>query len=114
MRRQARCDSQSLVIQVRVTSKQRQVGYDDGLVYRAVFPFEFVLMMGDNMYGGESRDFKEKFEDPYKELLDAKVKFYASLGNHDQGLQVNYVNFNMDGKEYYRFKKGCGFLRAEQ
>jgi predicted MPP superfamily phosphohydrolase len=88
------------------TSKQREVGTMMAQ-YWAVFPFEFVLMMGDNMYGGESaRDFKEKFEDPYKELLDAKVKFYASLGNHDQGLQVNYVNFNMDGKEYYRFKKG--------
>ena len=87
------------------SAKQRDVGMVMAQ-YRAVFPFDFVLMMGDNMYGGESaRDFKEKFEDPYKELLDAKVKFYASLGNHDQGLQVNYVNFNMNGKEYYRFTK---------
>ncbi|HEU4509369.1 MAG TPA: metallophosphoesterase [Pyrinomonadaceae bacterium] len=85
--------------------KQRDVGAMMA-EYRAVFPFEFVLMMGDNMYGGESADdFKKKFEEPYKELLDAKVKFYASLGNHDQGLQVNYVNFNMNGKEYYRFTK---------
>ena len=88
------------------TKTQRQVGVMMA-EYRTVFPFEFVLMMGDNMYGGESaRDFKVKFEEPYKELLAAEVKFYASLGNHDQGLQVNYVNFNMNGKEYYRFKKG--------
>ena len=87
------------------TAKQRDVGAMMAR-YRAVFPFDFVLLMGDNMYGGESaRDFKVKFEEPYKELLDAQVKFYASLGNHDQGLQVNYVNFNMNGKEYYRFKK---------
>ena len=88
------------------SEKQREVG-TMMIKYHALFPYEFVLMMGDNMYGGESaRDFKVKFEEPYKELLAAEVKFYASLGNHDQGLQVNYVNFNMNGKEYYRFKKG--------
>jgi len=88
------------------SSKQRDVGVMMAR-YREVFAFEFVLMMGDNMYGGESaRDFQEKFEEPYQELLNAKVKFYASLGNHDQGLQVNYGHFNMNGKEYYRFKKG--------
>ena len=88
------------------SSAQRQVG-DMMSQYRAAFPFEFVLMMGDNMYGGEApADFAKKFAEPYKALLDNKVKFYASLGNHDQSLQVNYTNFNMNGKEYYRFKKG--------
>jgi len=39
-------------------------------------------MDGDNIYGGHSpRDFKVKFELPYKQLLDENVKFYASLGN---------------------------------
>lgn len=88
------------------TDKQRDVGTMMAQ-YRAVFPFEFVLMMGDNLYGGEApKDFEKKFSEPYKALLDNKVKFYASLGNHDQSLQVNYENFNMNGKEYYRFKKG--------
>jgi predicted MPP superfamily phosphohydrolase len=88
------------------TPQQRDVG-DMMAVYRAAFPFEFVLMMGDNLYGGESaHDFEKKFAEPYKKLLDAKVKFYATLGNHDLPLQVNYENFNMNGKEYYRFKKG--------
>ena len=74
---------------------------------RAQFPFEFVLMLGDNMYGGEApEDFDKKFADVYKPLLDAKVKFYAALGNHDLAVQTNYVNFNMNGKEYYRFKRG--------
>lgn len=88
------------------TDKQREVG-DIMIKSHALFPFEFVLMMGDNMYGGEApQDFEKKFAEPYRALLDSKVKFYATLGNHDQALQVNYTNFNMDGKEYYRFKKG--------
>jgi predicted MPP superfamily phosphohydrolase len=88
------------------TEKQRDVG-NMMVKYRALFPFEFVLMMGDNLYGGEApQDFEKKFSEPYKALLDNKVKFYATLGNHDLPLQVNYENFNMNGKEYYRFKKG--------
>ena len=88
------------------SDKQREVG-EMMAQYRAVYPFEFVLMMGDNLYGGEApKDFEKKFSEPYKALLDNKVKFYATLGNHDQALQINYANFNMNGKEYYRFKKG--------
>ena len=88
------------------TEKQREVG-TMMIKYYALFPYEFVLMMGDNMYGGEApKDFEKKFAEPYRALLNSKVKFYATLGNHDQALQVNYTNFNMDGKEYYRFKKG--------
>ena len=75
--------------------------------YRQVFPFEFVLMMGDNMYGGEKTvDYKAKFEDVYRPLLDQKVKFYAALGNHDDSNQRFYEFFNMEGQEYYQFKKG--------
>jgi predicted MPP superfamily phosphohydrolase len=75
--------------------------------YRVMFPFEFVLMMGDNLYGSEkAEDFEKKFSDVYQALLTNKVKFYASLGNHDLPIQMNYENFNMNGKEYYRFKKG--------
>lgn len=75
--------------------------------YRAVFPFEFAIMMGDNIYGTENpEDFKKKFEDVYKPLTDQGVKFYATLGNHDEPKQRLYEPFNMDGKEYYRFKKG--------
>jgi hypothetical protein len=88
------------------TSKQQDIA-DIMVRYRAAFPYEFALLLGDNMYGGETAvDFEKKFSDPYKQLLAQNVKFYAALGNHDQALQTNYVNFNMDGKEYYRFKKG--------
>ena len=77
------------------------------LRYWQSFPYEFVLMLGDNMYGSEkSRDFKKKFEDVYKPLLDQKVKFYAALGNHDESNQRFYEFFNMEGQEYYRFGKG--------
>ena len=77
------------------------------LRYRQVFPFEFVLMMGDNMYGSEKvGDYKQKFENIYKPLLDQKVKFYAALGNHDDSNQRFYEFFNMEGQEYYHFKKG--------
>lgn len=75
--------------------------------YRKVFPFDFVILTGDNMYGSEKpEDFKRKFEEPYRELLGAGVKFYASLGNHDDPDQRFYKLFNMNGEEYYRFVKG--------
>ena len=73
------------------------------------FPFEFVLMMGDNMYGAESaRDFQRKFEIPYKPLLDKNIKFYASLGNHDSTNQRMYKLFNMNGERFYTFRPKAG------
>ena len=75
--------------------------------YRQVFPFEFALMVGDNMYGSEkAADYKKKFEDVYRPLLDQEVKFYAALGNHDESNQRFYDHFNMNGEEYHRFEKG--------
>ena len=75
--------------------------------WRANYPFEFVLMLGDNIYGSEDpAGFKKKFEDPYKELLDGGVKFYASLGNHDNPNERLYKPFNMGGQRYYSFKNG--------
>lgn len=76
--------------------------------YREATKFEFVIMLGDNIYGGHSpRDFVRKFEQPYKPLLDAGVKFYASLGNHDDPNDERlYKPFNMGGERYYAFRKG--------
>ena len=71
------------------------------------FPFEFVIMLGDNIYGGSTpADFDKKFAVPYKPLLDAGVKFYASLGNHDNTNERFYQPFNMNGESYYTYKKG--------
>lgn len=73
---------------------------------RARFPFEFVIMLGDNIYGSEGPGaYVTKFERPYKPLLDAGVPFYAALGNHDEPSQRFYKPFNMDGKRYYTFRK---------
>ena len=89
------------------------------------FPYEFVLTVGDNIYGSERpQDFAQKFETPYKPLLDSGVKFYATLGNHDSREQAHYKLFNMEGKEYYSMKPArqsvkflalaTGYLTPEQ
>ena len=81
--------------------------------WRAVFPFDFVLMAGDNVYdGGTAEDYRLKFELPYKPFLDAKVKFYAALGNHDDPNQPRYELFNTGGERYYTFAKRIGLLGA--
>jgi predicted MPP superfamily phosphohydrolase len=75
--------------------------------YHEKFPFDFVIMLGDNIYGGHRpADFVRKFEDPYKPLLEDGVKFYASLGNHDKPAERFYKFFNMNGRNYYTFEKG--------
>ncbi len=72
----------------------------------AIFPYEFAIMLGDNMYGSERpQDYVAKFERPYKPMLDANIAFYASLGNHDDPNQRFYKNFGMGGKRYYTFQK---------
>jgi hypothetical protein len=74
--------------------------------YRRAFEFPFVIMVGDNIYGGDAaKDFEKKFEKPYKPLLDGGVKFYASLGNHDDPKQRFYKPFNMNGERFYSFKR---------
>jgi 3',5'-cyclic AMP phosphodiesterase CpdA len=73
---------------------------------RATFPFDLVIMLGDNMYGGQTpADFVKKFERPYAPLLDAGVKFQASLGNHDRSENVSYKHFNMNGERYYAYAR---------
>jgi 3',5'-cyclic AMP phosphodiesterase CpdA len=70
------------------------------------FPFDLVIMLGDNMYGGQQpADFVKKFEMPYAPLLSAGVKFQASLGNHDRAENVMYKPYNMNGQRYYSYTK---------
>ncbi|MGA2987421.1 MAG: metallophosphoesterase [Terriglobia bacterium] len=77
------------------------------VAYRGKFPFDFVLMLGDNLIGGKDpSDYQNKFELPYKPLLDAGVKFYAVFGNHDVSNERFYKLFNMNGQQYYAYKKG--------
>jgi predicted MPP superfamily phosphohydrolase len=73
---------------------------------RARFPFELVIMLGDNMYGRQQpQDFVDKFERPYAALLQAGVSFHAALGNHDDPGSVAYKGFNMGGQRYYSFAR---------
>ena len=62
-------------------------------------------MLGDNIYEGPATadDYRRKFEEPYRALLDSGVRFFASLGNHDDPRQVMYEPFNMHGERYYSF-----------
>ncbi len=73
----------------------------------ASFPFDFVIMLGDNLYGLERPgDYRRKFELPYAALLERGVQFYAALGNHDNLNQRFYAPFHMGGERYYSFEKG--------
>ena len=76
------------------------------IAYRAQVPFDFVLMLGDNLYGRPSaREFADAFERPYKPLLDAGVRFHAILGNHDAADNRLYPLFGMDGQRYYTWAR---------
>jgi DNA repair exonuclease SbcCD nuclease subunit len=91
--------------------EQRAVATRIAEIYK-IFPFEFAIMVGDNLYGSESaNDFRRKFEEPYKPLLDGGVKFYAALGNHDDPSQRLYKPFNMNGERFYTFKAPRGSVR---
>ena len=80
---------------------------------REQFRFDFVLMLGDNIYGRKRPDdYRRKFEEPYKALLNAGVKFYAVLGNHDDPNSRVYKPFSMEGKKYYSFRKGKALFLA--
>lgn len=83
-------------------------------------PFELVLMLGDNIYGGffgmgggDQDDFEEKFDRPYAGLLERGVIFRAALGNHDMKTRDGldeveaYDRFHIERPEgYYRFTAG--------
>jgi 3',5'-cyclic AMP phosphodiesterase CpdA len=74
----------------------------------ATFPFDLVIMLGDNMYGSQRRpaDFARKFELPYAPLLSAGVRFQAALGNHDRPENASYKLWNMNGERYYSYVRG--------
>ena len=82
---------------------------------RTSFPFDLVIMLGDNLYGRQDpQDFVTKFERPYALLLGAGVLFYASLGNHDRPTNRAYARFNMGGERYYTYvKKNVRFFALD-
>jgi hypothetical protein len=75
---------------------------------RATSPYDFVLMLGDNLYvRADARGYANAFERPYRPLLDAGVRFFAVLGNHDDSNELGYPGFNMQGRRYYTFTRGA-------
>ena len=85
-------------------------------------PFDLVLMLGDNIYGGSlnqgggnKKDFEAKFDRPYAELLRRGVVFRATLGNHDmqtrdgRDLVESYDRFHVERSrsEERRVGKEC-------
>jgi 3',5'-cyclic AMP phosphodiesterase CpdA len=73
---------------------------------RREFPYDLVLMLGDNFYGSQRpADLVKKFELPYKPLLDSGVRFQAAIGNHDEPASVDYPPLNMGGRRYYTFAR---------
>jgi len=83
--------------------------YDVGrqmATYHGRFPFEMVIMLGDNVYGShKSQDFVRKFEEPYRPLIDVGVRFYAAHGNHDDPNERLRPQFNKRADRYYTFVK---------
>jgi len=76
--------------------------------YRSGFPFDLVLMLGDNLYRRASPQvYDSAFERPYAALLTEHVKFVAVLGNHDSPESVNYPGWNMNGQRYFSFTRGA-------
>ena len=76
------------------------------IAVRKRFPFELVLMVGDNLLGRQAAaDFVTKFERPYAPLLSSDVQFFAALGNHDEPTTRYYPPFNMGGQRYYTYAR---------
>lgn len=92
------------------TGERRQYEVGSQLAsFHKVFSFDTVLMMGDNIYGSHKpKDYVKKFEYPYSTLLSGGVKFYATLGNHDDSAQVSYRHFNMNGHRYFSWQPRPG------
>jgi hypothetical protein len=86
---------------------QYDIGRQMASAYARV-PFDFVIMLGDNMYGRQRpADFVQKFERPYQPLLEAGVPFFATLGNHDDPENRHYPLFRMKGERYYTYERGA-------
>jgi predicted phosphodiesterase len=93
-------------------SRQQRELAEEMLRWREHFPFDFVVMLGDNIYEGPAspEDYRRKFEQPYAELLGAGVDFFAVLGNHDDVREINYAPFHMKGQRYYSFAPPADLL----
>ena len=73
--------------------------------FRERFPFEFVLMLGDNIYEGPAtrEDYRRKFEEPYRPAARRGRQVLRRAGQPRRPARGDYPLFNMDGERYYSF-----------
>lgn len=82
-------------------------------------PFDLVVTTGDNVYpSGEPALFGDVFFEPYDCLLDAGVRFRATLGNHDivtdNGRpELNEPAFGFRGRNYIVRRHGIRFVMVD-
>lgn len=78
-------------------------------------PFETAFLLGDNFYpdGDVKKYAHSRFEVPYKPLIEGGVKFYTSIGNHDDRkghIQDLMAYFDMPDKYYKVTLKDIDFF----
>ena len=80
---------------------------DQMVAWRARFPFTFVLMLGDNIYGSSTAPrLRAQVRAPLpRAARPGGVVFRAAIGNHDDPSQIHYQLFNMEGRRYYTFRE---------
>lgn len=100
------------------TSDQHAVA-DRMCAVRERRPFDLVVTTGDNIYDdGQPERFEPAFFDPYRCLLDAGVRFRATLGNHDIRTdggrpELNEPAFGFEGRNYAFSRGGVRFVMAD-
>ena len=108
---------------VRKTQTKVIEGLEAYKTQNKISDFDFILTLGDNAYhNGTDKEFQKGFFEPYSELL-ANTPLLTCFGNHDSGLDrqflsysarsylyprgVYYDIFSLPGKEaYYSFEHG--------
>lgn len=82
-------------------------------------PFDLVVTTGDNVYeSGDPARFDEVFFEPYACLLDAGVRFRATLGNHDIQTdngrpELREPAFGFKGRNYVVRRDGVRFVMVD-
>ena len=90
---------------------QRKVA-DRMLDWHKKHPYDFVLMLGDNVYdngdtkGGSRALYKTNFDKYYRALKDRGVEFHAVLGNHDVQTRHGKDEISAAGRFGFMTNKG--------
>jgi acid phosphatase len=79
-------------------------------------PLDLVLLLGDLIYpNGDPRQYRTKFERPYRSVLRTKVEIKAVLGNHDtlRDAQGMRKAFKMPARYYTFTRRGVQFFALD-